>query len=153
MSNNLLDSCLDSGGVDIVDNYVRALAAETQSDGLPDTMRGPCHDHNFVAKASLHLNHLVSSFLLIAYCRGYIPNSVGTGGGRGDGWRPCACPRCPIILMPYFTKTRQFVWQRGQAQGPLIHSSLPPVPTGRGHILYHSHDRSIYYPLPQGQHP
>src|SRR5579859_1085026 len=80
MSNNLLDSCLDSGGVDIVDNYVRALAAETQSDGLPDTMRGPCHDHNFVAKASLHLNHLVSSFLLIAYCQGYIPNSVGTGG-------------------------------------------------------------------------
>src|SRR5258708_22321799 len=56
---------------------------------------------------------------------------VGTRGGYGAGWGPCACPwwqRAPVGT----AWSNQVAPQPGQAQGPLIHSTPPLVPTGRG---------------------
>src|SRR5260370_36039117 len=57
--------------------------------------------------------------------------SVGTRGGCGAGWGPCACPR-EWRFRQGFMLTR---WINspggGQAQGPLIHPTPPLVPTGR----------------------
>src|SRR5713226_15428 len=56
---------------------------------------------------------------------------VGTRGGYGAGWGPCACPwwqRAPVGT----AWSKQVAPQPGQAQGPLIHSTPPLVPTGRG---------------------
>src|SRR5713101_1334235 len=57
--------------------------------------------------------------------------SVGTRGGCGDGWGPCACPgewrfRQGCMLTHWILSPG-----RGQAQGPLIHPTPPLVPTGR----------------------
>ncbi len=57
--------------------------------------------------------------------------SVGTRGGCGDGWGPCACPgewrfRQGCMLTHWSSSPG-----RGQAQGPLIHPTPPLVPTGR----------------------
>ncbi len=57
--------------------------------------------------------------------------SVGTRGGCGDGWGPCACPgewrfRQGFMLTRWISSPG-----RGQAQGPLIHPTQPLVPTGR----------------------
>src|SRR6266849_5716154 len=54
---------------------------------------------------------------------------VGTRGGYGAGWGPCACPwwqRAPVGT----AWSKQVAPQPGQAQGPLIHSTPPLVPTG-----------------------
>src|SRR5260370_37049685 len=54
---------------------------------------------------------------------------VGTRGGYGAGWGPCACPwwkRDPVGT----AWSNQVAPQPGQAQGPLIHSTPPLVPTG-----------------------
>jgi hypothetical protein len=49
--------------------------------------------------------------------------NVGTRGGGGAGWGPGACPGGNAI--PWGVAP-----QRGQAPGPLIHSTPPLVPTG-----------------------
>src|SRR5579859_2782841 len=36
------------------------------------------------------------------------------------------------IIRQSIIYSRRIVWRRGQAQGPLIRSTRPPVPTGRG---------------------
>src|SRR6266446_785788 len=54
---------------------------------------------------------------------------VGTRGGCGAGWGPCACPwwqRDPVGT----AWSTQVAPPRGQAQGLLIHSTPPLVPTG-----------------------
>src|SRR5216683_6390145 len=55
---------------------------------------------------------------------------VGTRGGCGAGWRPCASwwQRAPLGTL----WSKQVAPQPGQAQGPLIHSTPPLVPTGPG---------------------
>ena len=56
-------------------------------------------------------------------------HSVGTRGGYGAGWGPCACPwwqRAPVGT----AWSKQVAPQPGQAQGPLIRSTPPLVPTG-----------------------
>jgi len=50
---------------------------------------------------------------------------VETRGGCGAGWGPCACPGGNAIHWGL-----RGAPQRGQAQGPLIHSTPPLVPTG-----------------------
>jgi hypothetical protein len=57
--------------------------------------------------------------------------SVGTRGGCGAGWGPCACPgewrfRQGFLLTHWSSSPG-----RGQAQGPVIHPTQPLVPTGR----------------------
>src|SRR5216683_2080626 len=55
--------------------------------------------------------------------------NVGTRGGCGAGWGPCACPwwqRDPLGT----AWSKQVAPQPGQAPGPLIHSTPPLVPTG-----------------------
>src|SRR6266849_678761 len=50
---------------------------------------------------------------------------VGTRGGCGAGWGPRACPGGNAIQWGL-----RGAPQRGQAPGPLIHSTPPLVPTG-----------------------
>src|SRR5579859_3125091 len=53
-----------------------------------------------------------------------VPDSVGTGGGCGEGWGPCACLLCEGDPVG-FAKPGRIVWRRGQAQGPTLPRILP----------------------------
>ena len=56
--------------------------------------------------------------------------SVGTRGGRREGWGPCACPRWrSSVGFPAF-RTQRVATRTGTR--PCLHSTTPPVPTGRG---------------------
>src|SRR6266481_6483949 len=57
--------------------------------------------------------------------------SVGTRGGCGDGWGPCACPRGWRFRQGFMLTHWISSPGGGQAQGPLIHPTPPLVPTGR----------------------
>src|SRR5713101_5156109 len=64
-----------------------------------------------------------------------VTRPVGTRGGCGEGWGPCACPGGHTIRLGCVSPWRVFVSQLnhmppGQAQGPLIHPTPPLVPTG-----------------------
>src|SRR5216684_2615248 len=59
---------------------------------------------------------------------------VGTRGGRGAGWGPCACPGGMTSGLGC-VRGQPVSSPRGQAQGPLIHPTPPLVPTGcRTHL-------------------
>ena len=74
MSNNLRDSTLNSGSVDIIDYELRALAGKTHGDGASNAMRGPRYDHHFVAKALLRLHSFVSPSLQVVNWRSLNPS-------------------------------------------------------------------------------
>src|SRR5260370_23690905 len=60
-----------------------------------------------------------------------VTRPVGTRGRCGAGWGPCACPGGNAIQVGT-AWSKQVTPQRGQAPGPLIHSTPPLVPTGDG---------------------
>src|SRR5229473_4196391 len=60
-----------------------------------------------------------------------VTRPVGTRGGCGAGRGPCACPGGNAIHLG-ISWSKMVAPQPGQAQGPLIHSTPPLVPTGRG---------------------
>src|SRR6266849_5762529 len=56
---------------------------------------------------------------------------VGTRGGCGEGWGPCACPGEWRFRQGFMLTRWISLPGRGQAPGPLIHPAQPLVPTGR----------------------
>ncbi len=62
-------------------------------------------------------------------------------GWRGEGWGPCACPRGSPLRLPWRRWGSRVTLQRGQAQGPRIRSTPPPVPTGGGTSSFARCDR------------
>src|SRR5947209_18905541 len=71
-----------------------------------------------------------------------VPSSVGTGGGCGEGWEPCACPRGHLIRWYAVTQRHCICTRTG---------TRPPHPLYPTPCPYSTRDQQLLGVMSTGQ--